>query len=82
MKPPGRVDKSRQAQSDNQVQYLTRFKVFPTPYLPPKCKKSNKFVSCVFFCTSAYVLYDQNTVIIYVNLMPNYFSQYCMLGCF
>ena len=25
---------------------------------------------------------DQNTVIIYVNLMPNYFSQYCMLGCF
>ena len=26
--------------------------------------------------------HDQNTVIIYVNLMPNYFSQYCMLGCF
>ena len=27
----------------------TIFKVFPTPYLPPKCKKSNKFVSCVCF---------------------------------
>ena len=52
------------------------------PAYPQNVKKvTNVFLVCVF-CTSAHVLYDQNTVIIYVNLMPNYFSQYCMLGCF
>ena len=46
------------------------------PAYPQNVKKvKNVFLVCVF-CTSAYVLYDQNTVIIYVNLMPNYFSQY------
>ena len=55
---------------------------FLPPTYPQNVKKvTNLFLVCVF-CTSAYVLYDQNTVIIYVNLMPNYFSQYCMLGCF
>ena len=66
---------------DSLSESLATLKVSPTPCLPPKCKTSNTFVSCVCFLYFS-VLYDQNTVIIHVNLMPNYFSQYCMLGCF
>ena len=60
--------------------YAGRVKVCPT--YPQNVKKSKKIVSCVCFLHfSIMYYYDQNTVIIYVNLMPNYFSQYCMLGC-
>ena len=47
---------------------------FLPPAYPQNVKNvTNVFLVCVF-CTSAYVLYDQNTVIIYVNLTPNFFS--------
>ena len=68
--------------ADRQVCFFIVLRCFlPPAYLQNVKKVTNVFLVCVF-CTSAYVLNDQNTVIIYVNLMPNYFSQYCMLGCF